>query len=143
MGSFEDRWETGVWAGTTIRDAMSLIGTPSGVFKVATIRRKPDGEQWSPEMIKNVVGSPQQPEPGMSTRRITTFAKKKIDESGTAGVPVTFQPPSDEVPVPRNVRITNADVIKHGPTPGCAGCRAAAANKGWRSAHTPECRKRM
>ncbi len=47
VGSFEERWETGVWVGTTIRDGMSLIGTPTGVYKVGTIRRKPDGEQWS------------------------------------------------------------------------------------------------
>ena len=53
-------------------------------------------------MIKNIVGSPQQPEPGMSTRKIITFAKKKIDESRMAGIPVTFQPPNDEAPVSRN-----------------------------------------
>ncbi len=47
VGSFEERWETGVWVSTTIRDGMSLIGTPTGVYKVGTIRRKPDGEQWS------------------------------------------------------------------------------------------------
>ena len=71
VGSFEERWETGVWIGTTIRDGMSLVGTTAGVFKVGTIRRKPDGEQWSKEMITNVVGSFQQPEPGVGTRRIT------------------------------------------------------------------------
>ena len=58
VGSFEERWETGVWVGTTIRDGMSLIGTPAGVYKVGTIRRKPDDEQWSQEMIKNIAGSP-------------------------------------------------------------------------------------
>jgi hypothetical protein len=60
VGSFEERRETGVWVGTTIRDGMSLIGTPTGVYKVGTIRRKSDGEQWSQEMIKNIAGSPQQ-----------------------------------------------------------------------------------
>ena len=29
VGSFEERWETGAWVGTTIRDGMSLIGTPT------------------------------------------------------------------------------------------------------------------
>ena len=70
VGSFEDRWETGVLVGTTIRDGMSLIGTPTGVYKAGTIRRKPDGEQWSQEMIKNIAGSPQQPEPGAGTREL-------------------------------------------------------------------------
>ena len=44
VASFEDRWETVVWVGTTIRDGMSLIGTPSDVFKVGAIRRKPDDD---------------------------------------------------------------------------------------------------
>ena len=85
---------------------------------------------------------PQQPEPGGGTRRITTFAKKKLDAE-TTGPPVTFQPPTDEAPVPRNVGILNSDAIKHGPTPNCAGCRASAANTGWSSAHAAACRKRM
>ena len=29
VGSFEERWETGVWVGTAIGDGMSLIGTPT------------------------------------------------------------------------------------------------------------------
>ena len=56
---------------------------------------------------------------------------------------MTFQPPTDEPPKLRNVRILISDVIKQGPTPNCAGCRAAATNKIWRSAHTAECHKRM
>ena len=36
VGSFEERWESGVWIGCTIRDGMHLIGTASGVFKVGT-----------------------------------------------------------------------------------------------------------
>ena len=51
-----------------------------------------------------------------------------------------FQPSADVRLVPRNVRILTADVKKHGPTPGCPGCQAAAANKNWRSAHTAVCR---
>jgi hypothetical protein len=71
---------------------MSLIGTPTGVYKVGTIRRNPDGEQWSQEMIKNMAGSPQQFEPGVGMRRITIVAKKKLDVE-TTGPPVVFQPP--------------------------------------------------
>ena len=69
---------------------MSLIGTPTGVYKVGTIKRKPDGAQWPQEMIKNMAGSPQQPEPGVRTRRITTLAKKKLN-TDTTGPPVVFQ----------------------------------------------------
>ena len=39
VGSFVERWESGVWIGTTIRDGMSLIGTTGGVYKVGAIKR--------------------------------------------------------------------------------------------------------
>ena len=32
VGSFEDRWNSGVWLGSTIRDGMHLIGTAAGFF---------------------------------------------------------------------------------------------------------------
>ena len=63
IGSFEDRWESGIWLGCTIRDGMTLIGTPSGVYKVGTFKRKPDGQQWSADLVKGILGSPQQPDP--------------------------------------------------------------------------------
>ena len=47
LGSFEDRWQQGVWLGCTIRDGMTIIGTHDGVHKVGTFKRKLDGEQWS------------------------------------------------------------------------------------------------
>ena len=141
FGSFEDRWESGVWLGCAIRDGMTLVGTATGVYKVGTIKRKPDGEQWSKENVKNIVGTPQQPQPGVETRRVTTFAKKKLDE--TQREPVQFQPPTDKAPEPRSVRILKTDVDKHGPTPNCAGCRAVVASKPWRTAHSAACRQRM
>ena len=44
-GRFEDKWESGVWLGTKIRDGMSWIGTTGGVYKDGAIKRRPDGEQ--------------------------------------------------------------------------------------------------
>ena len=68
----------GVWVGRTIQAGMALIGTPPGVYnQVGTIKRKPDGEQWSQEMIKNMAGSPKQPEPGVGTRRITHVRQRE------------------------------------------------------------------
>ena len=57
VGSFEDRWESGVWLGATIRDGMTLVGTKTGVYKVGTIKRKVDGEQWSNESVMSLVGT--------------------------------------------------------------------------------------
>ena len=35
--SFEDRFESGVWLGYSIRDGMHLVGTATGVYKVGTL----------------------------------------------------------------------------------------------------------
>ena len=140
IGLFEDRWESGIWLGCTIRDGMTLIGTSSGVYKVGTIKRKPDGEQWSLQNVEQLVGSPQQPQPNSESRRITTFAKKKLDKPDG---PITFQPPTEKPPVPRQVQIQKSDVERFGPTPGCAACRLIVAGKSWRAAHSLDCRKRM
>ena len=58
VGSFEERSESGAWIGTTIRDDMSLLGTPGGVCTARAIKKKPKGKQWSQEMTRNIVGSP-------------------------------------------------------------------------------------
>ena len=130
IGSFEERWESGVWLGSTIRDGMHLIGTGEGVFKVGTIRARPDGENWSQEAVKSLVGSPEQPQPSTGNRKIITYAKKKGDNSRPE--PGGLQPPTDELPEPRSVRITKQDIEKHGATAGCPGCRAIIGNKPWR-----------
>ena len=80
VGSFEDRWESGVWLGCAVRDGMTLVGTATGVYKVGTIKRKADGEQWSKDNVISIVGTPQKPQQGVDNRRITTFAKKKLDD---------------------------------------------------------------
>ena len=121
---------------------MHLIGTSGGVYKVGCIKTKPDGEQWSKEMVKSIVGSPEQPQPGVNARRITTFAKKKLDVESERPE-ARFEPPSEPVPVPRNVYVMKADVIKYGATPGCPGCRAIAGDKTWKATHSPECRARI
>ena len=142
IGSFEDRWESGIWLGCTIRDGMTLVGTSSGVYKVGTIKRKPDGEQWSLSNVEQLTGSPQQPQPDSESRRITTFAKKKLDKPADRPAPI-FQPPVDKPPEPRQAKILKTDVERFGPTAGCPACRAIAAGKPWRSAHSLDCRKRM
>ena len=130
-----------MWLESTIRDGMHLIGTKEWVFKVRTLKAKPDGENWSQEAIKEIAGNPSQPQPGVGSRRVVTYAKKKGDQprQDQGGL----QPPVGVAPEPRNVRITKQDVEKHGATPGCPACRAIMGNKAWRAGHTTACRERL
>ena len=124
VGSFEDRWEEGIWLGCTVRDGMTLVGTPAGVFKVGTIKRRAEDEQWSFESISQLIGSPQQPQPGIESRRVVTFAKKKLERQEER---LSCQPPTSRPHEPRQVKIMKGDVEIFGPTEGCAACRAIAS----------------
>ena len=53
-GTFEDRWDEGVWLGLDMRTAEYMIGTSVGVFRVATVRRKPIDARWSVARIRDM-----------------------------------------------------------------------------------------
>ncbi len=140
VGDFEDRWEAGVWVGFIMRSGEHLVATGKGVFRVSTVMRRPPGRRWSADMIKKIVGSPKDPVPGSSLRRIPAFAKKFEDEKGEKA---TFVPAKDADPEVRVAYIYKGDIEKHGPTTGCAGCKAAMSGSKYRAKHSEECRKRM
>ena len=141
-GDFQDRFESGIWLGCTVRSGEHLIGTAKGVHKVSSVLRKAEDRRWSAEAIKNITGSPMEPVPGTGSSKITAFSKKR---ENTEPKTVVYAPaPEREEPEIRVAYIYKKDVEKHGPTPGCPGCRAALNPAGsFRAKHTPECRKRF
>ena len=79
-GKFEDRWKSGCWVGFVVRTGEHLVATSIGVFRVSTIMRRPADQRSSETMIKEIKGSPEEPIPGMSGRRIPAYAKKYQEE---------------------------------------------------------------
>ena len=57
-GKFEDLWDEGLWLGFDMRSGEHLIGTIVGVFRVATVRRKPVDVKWSANRVAEMQGSP-------------------------------------------------------------------------------------
>ena len=89
-GKFEDRWESGCWVGFVMRTGEHLVATSRGVFRVSTIMRRPADQRWSETMIKEIKGSPEEPIPGMSGRRIPAYTKKyqqEPDEQAVSWMP--------------------------------------------------------
>ena len=43
-----------------MRSGEHLVATPTGVFKVSTIRRMASDRRWSAQMVKAIVGSPEE-----------------------------------------------------------------------------------
>ena len=58
IGSFEDRWERGIWVGFVMRSGEHLIATEKGVFKVTTVLRRVADKRWSADLVIKIGGSP-------------------------------------------------------------------------------------
>ena len=136
-GKFEDQWDLGVWLGSCIRIGENIVCTKDGTFRVGAIRRRPADQRWSKDLVFDIVGTPAEPVPGRG-RWLPAF------------VPVTrprVREPEhnpDQVPevVARDFKIVKGDVRKHGPTPGCCGCRVVIEGAGAKGHHSKECRER-
>ena len=60
-----------------------IVGTADGVIKARTIRRRPEGEQWSAEEVENMKGTPSMPVPGVRSDNITSrVGREAEDEEG-------------------------------------------------------------
>ena len=141
-GDFADRFEIGAWVGCTIRSGEHLVATPDGVFKVASVMRKPEDARWSKELIMGMKGSPKEPIPGSGSTRIVAYSKHREDKEKTQP---EFQPRQiGEDPEIRKTYIYKSDIEKMGATEGCPGCRALMTpGSKFRAKHTLECRKRV
>ena len=140
IGSFEDRWEKGIWAGVESRSGEHIVATAEGIFKVSTIKRRPADQRWSLEMLQNIAGSLQEPTPGSGMRRIQAYARRSADDAPRTAA---YAPaPESEEPEVRAAQIKQNEVKAHGGTPGCLGCKAIIMGKG-RNQHSFECRRRF
>ena len=54
-------WHDGVYLGFRVEAGEELVGTPDGVYKVRSIRRRPAETGWSLEHIRALKGSPWKP----------------------------------------------------------------------------------
>ena len=117
-----------------------LIGTNVGVFRVATVRRKPADAKRSANRVTEMQGTPKQPVPGQAGKRAPAFARK-----------FEARPPVDDQFVPqqpltaniRNWKIMKADVDTHGHTEGCAGCRTFVRGSTQKATHSHQYCLRM
>ena len=80
--------------GIVMRSGKHLIGTNVGVFRVATVRRKPADVKWSANRVAEMQGSPKQPVPGEASRRSPAFARKfearpTVDDQFVLQLPLT------------------------------------------------------
>ena len=134
---FDSECHEGVWLGHTRNSNEALVGTAEGVVRAYSIRRQEEDRRWSSRMIRELKGSPEQPDPKKAGTHVP--------------VRIHFDPPSTTTPLPsiparqekamRRMMITPAMLTKYGYTDGCEACRLRAAGSDRRAEHSEACRK--
>lgn len=125
-GKLDDKFTTGIWVGQNMRDGMHIVGTPNGFFRVGDVVREPPDRRWSAELAAAVRGTPKEPEPGAQQGPVPTYTRH---DAPARTVKPTYAPPIVSEYEPRRFKILRAYIDEYGPTPGCAGCRAALNDK--------------
>ena len=134
------RWSTGVWLGIREESGEVYIGTPDGVIKVRTIRRKAgDSLRWDKALLHSVRGLPWEPVPGRDSVEVPISVS--VPDEDKVVLPAAEN--SEKVIVTRDFKIYRSDVKDFGLTPGCKGCLAADAGHPVAKNHSAECRSRM
>ena len=130
------RFQDGIWLGVRLGTEEYLIGTPTGVFKARSVRRKPIESRWDYAQVRSIMGVPWKPYSFTESDQLRVSLPEMPD-------PVEPEERSrTEDPAPQRIRIEKRDLEKLGYTPGCPGCYAAKHRRPHR-AHTDHCRARI
>ena len=153
----------GIFLGMRLRSDEILIGTPRGVIKTRTLRRRVEEEQWDNEFARSMKGEPRQPFPGINSDHVPAAISGRAGvrlEEDQADVCLRQQdegidtPEAREVSMPPDRLVTQvrSDALKgmyvtrglgkkYGPTPGCPGCATIGIHH--QASHSDTCRARM
>ena len=140
------RWQEGIYLGLRLTSTEKIIGTPSGILVVQSIRRKPEDKQFNLERLKAVKGTPWQPNPDRSSGADADRLPEPIVIEPVAA-PAEIPPP----PVPadrsqsyRRMHIRQSDLDTFGYTGGCEACAAIREGRDRQGInHSELCRTRI
>ena len=99
----DSTWNSGIWLGLRGRTGEHIVGTPEGVIKAFTVRRRSEDERWSGKEVNELRGTPSNPKPGTESMKIPVRIK-------TPETPIVEEKPSRSNP--RGVRTTRAEFEK-------------------------------
>ena len=92
-------------------------------------------------MISSMRGSPKQHVPGQAYDRSPAFSRKSGNQERRDGLYAPQDP--DVIPGVRDWKIYKKDIEMHGPSDGCAGCKAIVTGSLSKQPHTINCRRRL
>ena len=112
---YEGGWPEGIFVGVVGRPSEYLVFKGDEVYKCFTLRRKPEGEAYTPECLTDARADYfEYLTRGASTSKVVTYK----GDAKEGGIPKTIERESQ----PRSVRIRAEDLKKFGYTAECPGC---------------------
>ena len=118
---FETEDKEGIWLGHNRGTNEALIGTPHGVVRAYSFRRRDDASRWSPALISGMKGTPKQPDP--SRPGIHIPIKMQMIGPEHLEEPVAVEAAPSEAVIPRRFRIMTDMLAAYGYSAECDGCR--------------------
>ena len=143
LGKLTVLWGEGVFLGVKGRTGEFVIGDAKGIWKTRTIQRTPAGSRWDPknaELIRGVPWNTSEQDEKADGDKLEVI--KITPDEAEAANPADKKEHFGNIPVPRRVKIGKSDLLEHGYTARCEGCKAALAGRPAKP-HSEECRTRM
>ena len=135
---FNSEWEEGVWLGQVRSSNEIVIGTKDGVVRAYAVRRQDEASRWQGDRIKDIKGTPSQPDPNKPGLHIPLRVRFDPIVVGVEAEEVV-----DREAASRRERITHKTLEKYGYTEGCDGCTHKRAGLGETKNHSEACRARI
>ena len=106
------------------------------LFRSNSPKPLPEDQRWSADALLSVVGTPWDPTPNIDAEDAARLPDPEAHQAD-----IIPKQAEDAPSITRRMYIRRTDVERFGPTPGCAGCRAALLNK--TANHSAACRERI
>ena len=134
----ESEWRQGLWLGHARNSNEHLVGTREGVVKAYAIKRQPEDQRWDGELVSEMRGTPQQPDPARPGLAIPV----RVHFDHTIADQPQAELPNGSRQI-RRMRITAAILEQYGFTEDCEGCRYRRAGLWESRPHSETCRSRI
>jgi hypothetical protein len=120
------------------------VGSPEGVLKTRSLKRRPPNERWNAEGVLAIQHTPLQPNGDIPDVRLRV--RHRLDPGVAEQEDEIEQLPLVPMGRPGQIRRTQLfkkDFEDNGVTPGCLGCRALARGATGSVNHSENCRARI
>ena len=136
------KWKDAVFLGIKESSGEYFVGTPDGVFRARSIKRKPDEEKYQLDLLNGMRGTPWEMVPSTTATIVEPLLPTAPVPAADDAPPPASKAPA--VPVPRQLYIRkDVELAKYGYTEGCLKCTDVREGRPTVAPHSAACRARI